>query len=40
MMDELVGLDHLAAARYASVFLDFQGAEDYRRFFESIEHPK
>ena len=40
MMEELVGLDHLAAARFASVFLDFQGAEDYRRFFESIEHPK
>ena len=40
MMEELVGLDHLAAARFASVFLDFQGAEDYRRFFESIEHSK
>jgi transcriptional repressor NrdR len=40
MMEELVGLDHLAAARFASVFLDFQGAEDYRRFFESIERPK
>lgn len=40
MMEELVGLDHLAAARFASVFLDFQGAEDYRRFFESIEHPE
>ena len=37
MMEELVGLDHLAAARFASVFLDFQGADDYRRFFESIE---
>ena len=37
MMDELVGLDHLAAARFASVFLDFQGEEDYRKFFESIE---
>jgi transcriptional regulator NrdR family protein len=40
MMEELVGLDHLAAARFASVFFDFQGAEDYRRFFESIENPK
>ncbi len=40
MMEELVGLDHLAAARFASVFLDFQGVEDYRRFFESIERPK
>ena len=38
MMEELVGLDHLAAARFASVFLDFQGADDYRQFFESIEH--
>jgi transcriptional repressor NrdR len=36
MMDELVGLDHIAAARYASVFLDFQTAEDYRKFFESV----
>jgi transcriptional repressor NrdR len=40
MMEELVGLDHLAAARFASVFLDFQGADDYRRFFESIERPQ
>ncbi len=40
MMEELVGLDHLAAARFASVFLDFQGADDYRQFFESIEHSK
>jgi transcriptional regulator NrdR family protein len=40
MMAELVGLDHLAAARFASVFLDFQGAEDYQQFFKSIEHPK
>ncbi|HXV35987.1 MAG TPA: transcriptional regulator NrdR [Myxococcota bacterium] len=37
VMDELVSLDHLAAARFASVFLDFQGADDYRKFFESIE---
>ena len=40
MMEELVGLDHLAAARFASVFLNFQGADDYRRFFESIERPR
>ncbi len=39
MMAELVGLDHLAAARFASVFLDFQGVDDYRKFFESIEQP-
>ena len=40
MMEELVGLDHLAAARFASVFLDFQGADDYRRFFESVERSR
>ncbi len=40
MMEELVGLDHLAAARFASVFLDFQGADDYREFFDSIERTK
>ncbi len=40
MMAELVSLDHLAAARFASVFLDFQGVDDYRKFFESIEQPK
>ena len=40
MMEELVSLDHLAAARFASVFLDFQGADDYRRFLESIEHQR
>ncbi len=40
MMEELKGLDHLAAARFASVFLDFQDAEDYRSFFESIERSR
>ncbi len=40
VMEELVGLDHLAAARFASVFLDFQGADDYRKFFESIGSPR
>jgi len=40
MMVELVSLDHLAAARFASVFLDFQGADDYRKFFDSIEQPE
>ena len=29
-----------AAARFASVFDDFQGAEDYEAFFASIEDPK
>ena len=36
MMDELVDLDPLAAARFASVFRNFQGAEDYTAFFASI----
>ncbi len=37
MMDELRDLDPLAAARFASVFRDFQGAEDYADFFASID---
>jgi transcriptional repressor NrdR len=37
VMEELQALDPLAAARFASVFRDFQGAEDYARFFASIE---
>ncbi len=37
MMDELVALDPLAAARFASVFLNFQGAKDYEAFFASVE---
>jgi transcriptional repressor NrdR len=36
MMDELVSLDPVAAARFASVFRNFQGAEDYAVFFASI----
>lgn len=36
VMDELKQLDALAAARFASVFHDFQGAEDYAKFFASI----
>ncbi len=40
MMDELISLDHLAAARFASVFLNFQGADDYREFFDSIERSR
>ena len=36
MMRELVDLDALAAARFASVFRNFQGAEDYEAFFEAI----
>ena len=37
MMEELVELDPLAAARFASVFRNFHGAEDYTAFFASIE---
>ncbi len=37
MMEELVNLDPVAAARFASVFRDFQGAEDYTSFFASID---
>ena len=37
VMDELKALDALAAARFASVFRDFQTAEDYAAFFASIE---
>ncbi len=40
MMEELVALDALAAARFASVFLNFQGAEDYEAFFASVEARK
>ncbi len=36
VMEELVGLDSLAAARFASVFRNFQDAEDYEAFFASI----
>lgn len=37
VMEELKALDPLAAARFASVFRDFQSAEDYERFFASIQ---
>jgi transcriptional repressor NrdR len=36
MMDELVQLDPVAAARFASVFRNFQGADDYTAFFDSV----
>jgi len=35
-MEELVAIDALAAVRFASVFRNFQRAEDYREFFESL----
>ena len=37
VMEELKELDVLAAARFASVFSDFQDAEDYARFFASSD---
>jgi len=40
VMEELVQLDPLAAARFASVFRDFQNAEDYARFFASRPNAK
>ncbi len=39
VMGELRELDPLAAARFASVFRNFQDAEDYASFFASIENP-
>ena len=39
VMSELRDLDPLAAARFASVFRDFQSAEDYAKFFASIDGP-
>ncbi len=36
VMEELMRLDAVAAARFASVFRDFQGAEDYAKFFASL----
>jgi transcriptional repressor NrdR len=36
VMEELLELDALAAARFASIFHSFQGPEDYEAFFEAI----
>lgn len=36
VMEELIRLDSMAAARFASVFEGFEKAEDYARFFASI----
>jgi transcriptional repressor NrdR len=36
VLSELARLDRLAAVRFASVFLDFQGAGDYAKFFASV----
>jgi len=37
VLHELVMLDTLAAARFASVFRNFQNSRDYQDFFESIK---
>ena len=37
VLGELVALDTLAAARFASVFHSFENAEDYAVFFAKIE---
>jgi transcriptional repressor NrdR len=37
VLAELVELDTLAAARFASVFRNFQGADDYAAFFRDLE---
>ena len=37
VLAELVELDALAAARFASVFQDFESAQDYEDFFASIK---
>ena len=36
-MEELIAVDALAAVRFASVFRDFQQAEDYRAFFAALD---
>ena len=36
VMEELMRLDAVAAARFASVFRDFQGPEDYAKFFAAL----
>ena len=40
VMDELVQLDALAAARFASVFRGFQNGDDYAKFFAALEAAK
>ena len=37
VLAELVALDTLAAARFASVFRNFENADDYAAFFRDIE---
>lgn len=37
VLRELIALDRMAAARFASVFLRFEGAKDYEAFFRALE---
>jgi transcriptional repressor NrdR len=37
VLEELVELDTLAAARFASVFRNFENADDYAAFFHDLE---
>ena len=37
VLDELIDLDSLAAARFASVFHSFETADDYADFFRKLE---
>jgi transcriptional repressor NrdR len=39
-LDELIALDSLAAARFASVFRGFQDAADYEEFFAEVDERK
>ncbi len=36
VLRELIAIDHMAAARFASVFRDFESAADYDAFFETL----
>jgi transcriptional repressor NrdR len=40
VLEELVAIDTLAAARFASVFRDFQNAQDYAAFFAAAERKR
>jgi transcriptional repressor NrdR len=37
VLEELIALDRVAAARFASVFLNFESEHDYAAFFASLE---
>jgi transcriptional repressor NrdR len=38
-LEELIDLDPIAAVRFASVFQDFQSADDYDAFFAALGRP-